>query len=94
MKYKMPSLPVCSAKRLASRLYVPAKDRALTRQAVPPLTKNRPTAPMLVVSMSDASTGSSQGVPRVEVPAEDSVGRGAEGKREEDVPVQDPGPPR
>jgi len=34
-----------SAKRLASRLYVPAKDRALTRQAVPPLNEESPHRP-------------------------------------------------
>ena len=94
-KYKMPSsqkpggtVPG-SSKRLASRFYQLKTCHCLTGQHLH-WTKNRSTAQCW---WWEVVTGSLlQGMPRVESPAEDPVGRGAGGKREGEEPVQRSGP--
>jgi len=71
-----------------------AEDKSLPLRAIPQLDEESADRPVLVVPIPDADPGPPlQGVLRVEGPAEDPVGRGAEGEGREE-PVQDPGPPR
>jgi len=78
-----------SSKRLASRLY--QLKTSLPHRAVPTVDEEPPYRSVLAVPVSHADTGLPlQGVPPVDGPAEDPVGRGTEGKREGEAPVQDP----
>jgi len=57
---------------------LPGEDRSLPFRAVPSIDEEPAHRPVLVVSVPDADSESPlQGVPRVEAPAEDPVGRGA-----------------
>jgi len=70
------------------------QDGALLDRAVPQLDEEAAHPTMLVVPTPEPDSGAPlQGVPRVEGPAEDTVGRGAEGDWEVEEPVEDPGPP-
>jgi len=70
------------------------KDGALPDREVTLLDEERGRPAVLVVPIPDPDPGPPlQGVPRVEAAAEDLVGEGAEGDREMEGPVEDPGPP-
>jgi len=72
---------------------LPAEDRAGPHRTVPALSEGSPHCPVLVVSVPHANERPpTQGVSGMEGVAEDSLGRGAEGDREVEEPVEDPGP--
>jgi len=71
--------------------FLPAEDRSLPLQAIPQPDEESTHCPVLVVPTPDADPGPPfQGMPQVEFPAEDPVGRGAEGERKGETLVQDP----
>jgi len=72
---------------------LPDEDRPLPLRAAHQWTKNRPTAQCWWRRCQTQTRDHLQGVPRMEGAAEGPVGRGTQGKREEEVPVYDPGPP-
>jgi len=68
-----------------------AEDGALSVRAVSQLNEEPVHPALLVVPVPQSDLGASaQGVPGVEGPAEDSVGRGAEEDREVEGYVEDP----
>jgi len=74
---------------------LPAESGSLPHRTVLALGESLPCGPVLVVPVPIANERPPiQGVPGVESPAEDPVGRGAEGDGEVEEPVEDPGPPR
>ena len=98
-KYQMPrsqrldGTVAGSTKRLASRFYQVKTGHCLSGQYIY-WTKNWGWE-VLVAPVPDSDPGvPPQGVPRVEGPAEDPVGGGAEGDWEAEEPVEDSGPPR
>jgi len=73
----------CWQLREARLEVLPADDRSLPHGATPSLDEERAHHSVPVVPVPDADTRLLlQGVPQVEGPAEDPVGRGAGGKRE------------
>jgi len=72
-----------------------AEDRSLPHRAVPELDEEPTHRSVPAVFVRDADAGPLvQGLPRVETPAEDPVGRGVEEDGEGEELVHDPGPLR
>jgi len=95
-------MPASSRSRRARLLGAPRaclevlsdQDGAPLNWAVPPLDEEPGHPAVLVVLVPDSDSGAPfQGVSRVEGPAENPVGGGAEGDGESEGPVEDPGPP-
>jgi len=98
-KYRMqksqrPDSTVAGSTKEACLAILPDQDGALSNRTVPQLDEEPAHPAMLVVPTPEPDPEASlQGVTGVEGPAKDPVGGGAEGDREGEGPVEDPGPP-